>query len=145
MPSSEGLSEARMITTDQAKEYLKSVGITLPDFILEALVEQANSIQECLDAHYSPATALLIQSYLLGMMALGQGDKYVSSHTAPSGASESFRYQSFSDRWKGSLNLLRGLDKYGCANSLIPADPTATPAFAGIWIGKGGCMCNGSK
>lgn len=141
MPSSEGLSEARMITTDQAKEYLKSVGITLPDFILEALVEQANSIQECLDAHYSPATALLIQSYLLGMMALGQGDKYVSSHTAPSGASESFRFQSFSDRWKGSLNLLRGLDKYGCANSLIPADPTATPAFAGIWIGKGGCMC----
>lgn len=141
MPSSEGLSEARMITTDQAKEYLKSVGITLPDFILEALVEQANSIQECLDAHYSPATALLIQSYLLGMMALGQGDKYVSSHTAPSGASESFRFQSFSDRWNGSLNLLRGLDKYGCANSLIPADPTATPAFAGIWIGKGGCMC----
>lgn len=141
MPSSEGLSEARMITTDQAKEYLKSVGITLPDFILEALVEQANSIQECLDAHYSPATALLIQSYLLGMMAMGQGDKYVSSHTAPSGASESFRFQSFSDRWKGSLNLLRGLDKYGCANSLIPADPTATPAFAGIWIGKGGCFC----
>ncbi|HFL4768578.1 TPA: hypothetical protein ACG33R_004353 [Escherichia coli] len=130
-----------MITTEQAKEYLKSVGITLPDFILEALVEQANSIQECLDAHYSPATALLIQSYLLGMMALGQGDKYVSSHTAPSGASESFRYQSFSDRWKGSLNLLRGLDKYGCATALIPADPTATPAFAGIWIGKGGCMC----
>lgn len=141
MPSPEGLSEARMITTDQAKEYLKSVGITLPDFILEALVEQANSIQECLDAHYSPATALLIQSYLLGMMALGQGDKYVSSHTAPSGASESFRYQSFSDRWKGSLNLLRGLDKYGCATALIPADPTAAPAFAGIWIGKGGCMC----
>jgi hypothetical protein len=141
MPSSEGLSEARMITTEQAKEYLKSVGITLPDFILEALVEQANSIQECLDAHYSPATALLIQFYLLGMMALGQGDKYVSSHTAPSGASESFRYQSFSDRWKGSLNLLRGLDKYGCATALIPADPTAAPAFAGIWIGKGGCMC----
>lgn len=141
MPSSEGLSEARMITTEQAREYLKSVGITLPDFILEALVEQANSIQECLDAHYSPATALLIQSYLLGMMALGQGDKYVSSHTAPSGASESFRYQSFADRWKGSLNLLRGLDKYGCATALIPADPTAAPAFAGIWIGRGGCMC----
>ncbi|ENR6323723.1 hypothetical protein NOX27_06610 [Enterobacter kobei] len=25
----------------------------------------------------------------------------------------------------------------------IPADPTAAPAFAGIWIGKGGCMCGG--
>ena len=132
-----------MITTEQAKEYLNSVGITLPDFILEALVEQANSIQECLDAHYSPATALLIQLYLLALMGLGQGDKYISSQTAPSGASRSFRYQSFTDRWKASVNLLRGLDKYGCATSLIPADPTASPAFAGIWIGKGGCMCGG--
>lgn len=67
-----------MITTEQAKEYLESVGITLPDFILQAIVEQANSIQECLDAHYPPATALLIQSYLLGLMALGQGDRYIS-------------------------------------------------------------------
>ena len=143
MPSSEGLSEARMITTVQAKEYLKSVGITLPDFILQALLEQAGSIQECLDAHYPPATALLIQSYLLGLMALGQGDKYISSQTGPNGASRSFRYLSFADRWKASLGLLRGLDKYGCATSLIPPDPTNT-AFAGIWIARGGCMCNGS-
>ena len=144
MPSSEGLSEARMITTVQAKEYLESVGITLPDFILQALLEQAGSIQECLDAHYPPATALLIQSYLLGIMALGQGDKYISSQTGPNGASRSFRYLSFADRWKASLGLLRGLDKYGCATSLIPPDPTKT-AFAGIWIARGGCMCNGSR
>nr|DAE25961.1 MAG TPA: head to tail adaptor [Siphoviridae sp. ctby413] len=144
MPSSEGLSEARMITTVQAKEYLESVGITLPDFILQALLEQADSIQECLDAHYPPATALLIQSYLLGLMALGQGDKYISSQTGPNGASRSFRYLSFADRWKASLGLLRGLDKYGCATSLIPPDPTNT-AFAGIWIARGGCMCNGSR
>ncbi|SAD06737.1 gp11 [Enterobacter hormaechei] len=133
-----------MITTVQAKEYLESVGITLPDFILQALLEQAGSIQECLDAHYPPATALLIQSYLLGLMALGQGDKYISSQTAPNGASRSFRYQSFPDRWKGALALLRVTDKHGCANDLIPPDPTNT-AFAGIWIGKGGCMCSGSK
>lgn len=144
MPSSGGLSEARMITTVQAKEYLESVGITLPDFILQALLEQAGSIQECLDAHYPPATALLIQSYLLGLMALGQGDKYISSQTGPNGASRSFRYQSFPDRWKGALALLRVTDKHGCANDLIPPDPTNT-AFAGIWIGKGGCMCSGSK
>ncbi|EBJ0807412.1 hypothetical protein KAN66_003427 [Salmonella enterica subsp. enterica serovar Agona] len=133
-----------MITTEQAKEYLESVGITLPDFILQAIVEQANSIQECLDAHYPPATALLIQTYLLGLMALGQGDRYISSQTGPNGASRSFRYQSFTDRWRGALSLLRGADKYGCANDLLPPDPTNT-AFAGIWIGKGGCMCNGSR
>ncbi|HHR4515729.1 TPA: DUF7370 family protein [Salmonella enterica] len=133
-----------MITTEQAKEYLESVGITLPDFILQAIVEQANSIQECLDAHYPPATALLIQSYLLGLMALGQGDRYISSQTAPNGASRSFRYQSFPDRWKGALALLRGADKHGCANDLIPPDPTNT-AFAGIWIARGGCMCGGGR
>ncbi|ELY4332917.1 hypothetical protein SMZ18_000820 [Cronobacter dublinensis] len=133
-----------MITTAQAKEYLSSVGITLPDFILDALIEQVNSIQECLDAHYPAATALLIQMYLLGLMGLGQGDRYISSQTAPSGASRSFRYQSFADRWSGSLSLLRGLDKYGCATSLIPPDPS-NKAFAGIWIGKGGCMCNGDR
>ncbi|BEN67447.1 TPA: hypothetical protein ACGD7V_000897 [Serratia marcescens] len=131
-----------MVTKEKAKEYLESQGITLPDFVLDALVEQVNSIQECLDANYPASTALLIQLYLLGLMGLGQGDKYISSQTAPSGASRSFRYQSFSDRWKGALNLLRGLDKKGCAIGLIPPDP-ANKAFAGVWIGKGGCMCGG--
>ncbi|EOT1930170.1 DUF7370 family protein [Serratia marcescens] len=131
-----------MVTKEKAKEYLESQGITLPDFVLDALVEQVNSIQDCLDANYPASTALLIQLYLLGLMGLGQGDKYISSQTAPSGASRSFRYQSFSDRWKGALNLLRGLDKNGCATDLIPPDPT-NKAFAGVWIGKGGCMCGG--
>ncbi len=131
-----------MVTKEKAKEYLESQGITLPDFVLDALVEQVNSIQDCLDANYPASTALLIQLYLLGLMGLGQGDKYISSQTAPSGASRSFRYQSFSDRWKGALNLLRGLDKKGCTTGLIPPDPT-NKAFAGVWIGKGGCMCGG--
>ncbi|MEQ9888837.1 hypothetical protein ABRP55_20150 [Pectobacterium zantedeschiae] len=129
-----------MLTAEQAKEYLATVGVSLPSFVLDALVEQANSIQECLDANYTPATALLIQLYLIGLMGLGQGDKYISSQTAPSGASQSFRYQSFSDRWKGGLNLLRGLDKNDCATGLIPPDPTQT-AHGGLWISRGSCMC----
>ncbi|HDL7930309.1 TPA: hypothetical protein U5D97_001576 [Yersinia enterocolitica] len=131
-----------MVTIEQAKQYLETVGITLPDFILQALIEQVNSIQECLDEHYPASTALLIQLYLLGLMGLGQGDKYISSQTAPSGASRSFRYQSFTDRWNGSLSLLRGLDKHGCAAAITPPNPN-NAAFAGIWIGKGGCMCTG--
>lgn len=130
-----------MVTTDQAKQYLESQGITLPDFVLEALVEQANSIQPCLDEHYPAATALLIQLYLLALMGIGQGDRYISSQTAPSGASRSFRYQAFADRWRAQLNLLRGLDKYGCADELIPPDPTQT-AHAGLWTARGGCMCD---
>ncbi|CZV41061.1 TPA: hypothetical protein R4200_003761 [Enterobacter hormaechei subsp. oharae] len=133
-----------MVTLEQAKGYLQSQGVSIPDFVLQALVDQANSIQECLDAHYPASVALLIQLYLLALMGLAQGDKYISSQTGPNGASRSFRYQSFPDRWKGALALLRVTDKHGCANDLIPPDPTNT-AFAGIWIGKGGCMCSGSK
>jgi len=128
-----------MLTVEQAEEYLESQGIAVPSFVLAAWVEQANSIQECLDANYLPATALLIQLYLLAMMALGQADRYISSQTGSSGASRSFRYHSFADRWRGQLALLRGLDTQGCATSLVPPDPTKT-AHGGIWIGKGGCM-----
>lgn len=126
------------VTVEQAQEYLEGQGITLPSFVLSALVEQANSINSCLDANYSASTALLIQLYLLGLIGLAQGDRYISSQTAPSGASRSFRYRDFKDRWQGALSLLRGLDKKGCASGLIPPDPTAT-AFGGMWVAKGSC------
>ncbi|QBH21061.1 hypothetical protein EYC51_17050 [Alcaligenes faecalis] len=132
-----------MITAEQAQQYLASQGISkVPDFILAAWIELVNSIQGCLDEHYTPAVALLIQSYLLALMAYGQGDKYISSQTAPSGASRSFRYQGFADRWRGMLGLLRGLDKHGCTTGLIPPDPTVQ-AYGGLWIAKGGCHSGG--
>lgn len=130
-----------MVTLEQAQQYLASQGIeNVPDFILLAWIDLANSIQECLDANYPASVALLIQMYLLALMAYGQGDKYISSQTAPSGASRSFRYLGFSDRWRGMLGLLRGLDTKGCAAGLIPPDPT-NQAHGGLWIAKGGCMC----
>lgn len=128
-----------MITPDEAKEYLDTVGVTLPDFLLAALVEQVNTIDDCLSANYSNSTALLIQCCLIGLMGLGQGDRYISSQSAPSGASQSFRYQSFNDRWAGLLSLLRGLDKHGCTTDLIPPDPTKK-AFGGMKVVRPRCM-----
>ncbi|AZV93586.1 hypothetical protein CBF45_07530 [Bordetella sp. J329] len=128
-----------MITVEQAKEYLDTVGVNLPDFLLAALVEQINTIQPCLDEHYTPGVALLIQMYLLGLLGLAQGDRYISSQTAPSGASQSFRYMSMADRWAGLYGLLRNLDKHGCATGLVPPDPTKK-AYGGMFIAKGGCM-----
>ncbi len=129
-----------MITTEQAKEYLSSIGIdNVPDFIIAAWITQITTVEDCLTANYDEGTALLIQCYLLSLFALGSSDKYISSQTAPSGASRSFRYKDFSDRWKAQLNLLKSLDKEGCTTDLIPSDPTQT-AFAGIWISKGSCL-----
>lgn len=130
-----------MITQEQAQEYLDTVGVELPSFLLAALVSQTNSVNECLQEHYDPDTALLIQCYLLALLALGQGDKYLSSRTGPNGASQSFRYMGFSDRWSSLMSLLRALDKYGCATGLIPADPTKKSA--GLWVSRGGCYCGG--
>lgn len=124
-----------MITTEQANQYLQSVGITVPAFMLEALLEQANSIEDCLALHYTPAVATLIQAYLLALFALGQGDKFISSQSASSGAARSFKYVSFSDRWKAGVALLTKADKHGCTSHLVPDDPTVT-AMGGMWISQ---------
>ena len=128
-----------MVTVQQAQQYLEGQGITLPAFVLAALVGQAQAIQPCLDEHYPPATSTLIQLYVLALMALGQGDRYISSQSSPSGAGRSFRYQACADRWRGQLSVLRGLDKHGCAAELIPPDPTKA-GHAGLWVARGGCL-----
>lgn len=129
-----------MVTLGQAQEYLASVGVNLPEFLLVAVIDQVSSIESCLTANYPTNTALLIQLYLLGLIGLSQGDRYVSSQTAPSGASQSFRYQSVANRYNGLLGLLRGLDTHGCTNELIPPNPEGIKAYAGLWVTKN-CGC----
>ncbi|WP_215268823.1 hypothetical protein [Escherichia coli] len=128
-----------MVTTEQARDYLDSQGIELPDIILDLMVEQANSVNECLDANYPSSTATLIQLYLIGLLGLTQANKYVSSQTGPNGASQSYRYVDFNKKLKAARALLYSLDKHHCTAELIPADPEAT-AHVGIWIGKSGRM-----
>lgn len=126
-----------MVTTEQAREYLESQGIELPDIILDLMVEQANSVNECLDANYPASTATLIQLYLIGLLGLTQANKYISSQTGPNGANQSYRYVDFNKKLKAARTLLYSVDKHHCTAELIPADPEAT-AHAGIWIGKSG-------
>ncbi|EFB2693606.1 hypothetical protein U2R66_000111 [Escherichia coli] len=128
-----------MVTTQQAREYLESQGVEIPDVILSLLVEQANSVNECLDANYPASTATLIQLYLIGLLGLSQVARYVSSQSGPNGASQSYSYVDFSKRWKAAYSLLYSLDKQHCTAELIPADPDNT-AHAGLWIGKSGRM-----
>lgn len=129
-----------MPTTEQFKEYLASIGVNLPDWLLAALVAQMQDIQTCLDANgVGVGTQTLIYTYLLGLIALAQGDRYVSSQSAPSGASQSYRYMSLSDRWASLSALLRGVDKFGCATPLVPEDPTVT-THAAMWVSTGGCQ-----
>lgn len=126
-----------MITLGQAREYLEALGITLPDFVVEALLEVIAAVTPCLAEHYPPAVQRLIRLYLLSLLSFVQADQYVSSQTAPSGASQSFRHRGFADRWRGTVAALQALDTAGCTTELVPDDPTA--AHAGLWVSTGPC------
>lgn len=129
-----------MLTSADAKKYLESQGITtLPDFMLELLVEQANSKNDCLAANYSESTAKLIRLYLLSLLGMSQMTRSISSERAPSGASRSWDYQELKTRWVGVLNLLQGLDKHGCVSELVPPNP-ADSGRGALFVALGGCM-----
>lgn len=122
-----------MITTEQAKSYLASKGVDIPDFVIEVLVDEVNSIDQCLVENYGEGRAKLVQLYLITLLGLAQSVRYIASQSAPSGASRSFRYEDFNMRWNGTLSLIHGIDKEGCSNHLIPDNPSVE-AYAGLWV-----------
>lgn len=128
------------ITIEQLVEYLASIGAPIPPtFILQAWLDTVAVIQPCLDgAGYPASTQLLIYLYALGMTGFVSGDKYISSQSAPSGASQSFRYKSFTDGYRSLRSLLNALDTSGCTDSVIPPEPGAS---AGLWVSTGGKCC----
>lgn len=129
-----------MPTLDQLKEFYLSMGIPVPpDFVLQAFLDQMAIIQPCLDgAGYPASTQLLIYLYALGLFGFVNGDKYISSQSAPSGASQSFRYKSFTDGYRSLKSMLNALDTSGCTSGVIPTEPGAS---AGLWVSTGGKCC----
>lgn len=126
-----------MPSLDQVQEFLRGIGINLPDFLVQAMLDEAATIQACLTgAGYSASTQLMIYLYLISLMAIVASDRYISSQTAPSGASQSFRYNSFIEKYRGMKSALSALDTSGCTTSLVPAEPGAS---GGLWVSTGGC------
>lgn len=128
------------ITIEQLTEYFVSLGIPVPPtWLMQAWIDAVSVIQPCLDgAGYPASTQLLIYLYALGLFGFVNGDKYISSQTAPSGASQSFRYKSFTDGYRSLRSLLNALDTSGCTGSVIPPEPGAS---AGLWVSTGGKCC----
>lgn len=108
---------AATITAEQIKAFLNQMGLSIPDFLLNALIAQANAIDECMDgAGYDESTQLIIKTYAIALMANSAGARRVKSQSAPSGASQSYEYgvSSLSDL----SNLLSTLDPNGCTSGL---------------------------
>lgn len=130
------------IDPDQAAQYLSSLGLSPPTFMITLYLQQIGSIYPCLSANYQAHTATLIQFNLLAILAFAAGDKYISSESAPSGASRSYKYRNEGDgKFTQMVQQLRSLDTHGCTESLIPPDPAAVnkPRFAGMWLGRSSC------
>ena len=127
-----------MPSLSELKEFLTAMGVPLPpDFVLEALLEVDPDVQECLAAHgLSAAKILLVNLYVLGLQAIPGSTKFISSQSAPSGASQSFRYTSEADAFKNVRALLRNIDKWGCTDGLIPSIGNQ----AALFVSKG-CGC----
>lgn len=126
-----------MLTIDELKQYLSFIGIALPDFLLQIYLEKANGLDPCLiGAGYSDADSKLIKLYYLTLVSISASDRQVSSESAPSGASRSYRFGDPKVRWASALNALAGLDKSGCAPIPEPPWPVAR---AGLWVATGGC------
>jgi hypothetical protein len=126
------------ITLAELKLFLEGQGVTLPDFVLSALITLADGMDACLTgAAYSADVGRLIKVYAISLMGIAQVDKYVSSESAPSGASRSYRFRRDDGNRAGILAMLKLLDKSGCADALLPTSPEKI-AHAGLWIARAG-------
>lgn len=118
------------LTIEQANEYLAEIGLSLPSFVVQALINKGASMDACLDgAGYTDDDALLIKLYLFGMMAVTGGARRVKSQSAPSGASRSFDYGV--SQFREMRSMLAALDSSGCSAALQPSEPLSK---AGLWV-----------
>ena len=110
------------MTENEARAYLDQLGLSIPDFMLSALIAKVGSIGTCL-LQYPAETQTLIQAYLIGLLAISSGGRRVTSQSAPSGASQSYSYGSLSEQMRQLKAALALLDTDGCTADLIPSEP----------------------
>jgi hypothetical protein len=124
-----------MLTTTQIKQALSARGVTLPDFEIDSILCLINSMNECIESNYTDecvkSSILLWSAILIGSSV---GGRYVTSQSAPSGASQSFSYGS--KPWVSLYNQLKAIDTAGCSNSIVEAPSGVTSTFFGVVSGS---------
>lgn len=86
---------AAQITLEDVKPLMAELGFTVPDAVLQLLIEQVSAASACMDgAGYSGSLQKLLLIYAAARLAALSGARKISSQSAPSGASRSFTYDS---------------------------------------------------
>lgn len=118
-----------MISPPQAAEYLdKTLGISVPSFVLTAAVEKVEAVEpDMVAAGYSEADQKLIQTYAVAIIAAAGAPRRINSQGAPSGASRSF--QNDDEALSALRRSLEALDTAGTVADLIGPDPSNGALF----------------
>jgi len=127
-----------MLTAEEVMEYLAQLGLSLPASLVECLVAQVNSVEACLvGAGLEPCAIRLALLQGAALLAIGTGARRVTSHTAPSGASQSFGYGTLAEQVAMLRNSIKALGAWGCLGPILPA----TGGNAALYVGLGKRAC----
>jgi len=127
-------------TTEELIAALSGRGVTMSAIEATGILCLLDSITECLELNYPGdecrQSAILLYAALL--LSTSTSGRYVTSQSAPSGASQSFAYGT--KPWSTLYNQMRLLDPAGCTGDLV-ADPneSAKPFFKVV----SGSRCRG--
>ncbi len=125
-----------MITKEQIKDFYASSGITLPDYMIDCIVETVNSVEQCMiDNSYTACQITMSQSIASSLIGLSMGARKVSSNSVDV-ISEAYRYESLSDLQDALSSNLSQFDPARCTDSVIPAKTNSAFLFA-----VKGCNC----
>lgn len=115
----------QLINKSEVKSFIDELGFSIPDSLLDLLIEQVGKHETCL-LQYGEATAKLLAIYSIARLASLSGARKIASQGSQSG-SRSFNYDS-----SGTDHLLtqiRVWDKNNCLSDL-PLSGKRTGFFA---------------
>lgn len=104
----------QLINKSEVKLFIDELGFSIPDSVLELLIQQVSNHETCL-LQYGGATAKLLAIYSIARLASLSGARKIASQSSQSG-SRSFNYDS-----SGTDHLLtqiRVWDKNNCLSDL---------------------------
>ena len=115
----------QLINKSEIKLFIDELGFSIPDSVLDLLIEQVGKHETCL-LQYGEATAKLLAIYSVARLASLSGARKIASQGSQSG-SRSFNYDSHGTDYL--LTQIRVWDKNNCLSDL-PLSGTKTGFFA---------------
>ena len=105
------------ITLNDVKPMIEQMGFTVPDAILTMLLTEANTASECMESNgYSDNLQELLLTYAVCRLASLNGAQKLTARRSPSGASQSFTYDSSGT--VGLYDQIIAWDKSNCLGFL---------------------------